>query len=339
MRPEGKGEGGGFRNFQPKSPWQTVHDDHHPAGLIANRKMLKRIITLAMLTAAACGISHAQDLEPRAYSNAPIGLNFFIVGYGHTSGSVLTDPALPIDNGNVETNFAVFAFAHTLSFFGQSAKIDLVQGYGNLFGEADVSGVHRQRDVTGLTDPLLRFSVNFHGAPALTAAEFKDYKQDLVIGGSLRIGVPVGDYDEDKLANIGGNRWMFKPEFGFSKAIGPWTLELTPAVNLYLENNDYFGGKSRKQDPILSTQVSASYTFRPGMWAALATTYYNGGQTTVEGAANDNEQEGVRLGLTVAVPLSRTQSVKLYANAGFSHGDNDFNAFGIAWQYRWGGGF
>lgn len=294
---------------------------------------------MAMPIVAACGICRAQDLEPRAYSNAPVGLHFLVMGYGHASGSVLTDPALPIDNGRVETNFAVFAFAHTLGVFGQSAKIDLVQGYGNLFGEADISGLHRKRDVTGITDPLLRFSVNFYGAPALTAEEFKDYKQDLVIGGSLRIGVPVGDYDDDKLANIGSNRWMFKPEFGVSKAIGPWTLELTPGVNLYLDNHDFFGGQTREQDPVFSTQASASYTFRPGLWAALATTYYTGGQTTVDGHTNDDEQEGIRLGLTLALPLSRKQSIKLYANTGFSHRDNDYNAFGLAWQYRWGGGF
>ena len=302
-------------------------------------KLRKRIVTTAIASAAACAASHAQDLEPRAYSNAPIGLNFLIAGYGNTSGSVLTDPSLPIENGSVDTNFGAIAYAHTLNFFGQSAKIDYVQGYGNLFAEADFMGVHRERDVTGFTDPLLRFSVNFYGAPALTADEFKNYKQDLVVGGSLRIGVPLGDYDDDKLANIGSNRWMFKPEFGVSKAIGPWTLELTPAVNFYLDNNDFVGGKSRTQDPVFSTQASTSYTFRPGMWAALATTYFTGGQSSVDGVTNDDEQEGIRLGLTFALPLSRKQSIKLYANTGFSHGDNDYNAFGIAWQYRWGGGF
>jgi hypothetical protein len=37
---------------------------------------------------------HAQDLEPRTYSNSPIGLNFVIAGYGYASGTVLTDPAI-----------------------------------------------------------------------------------------------------------------------------------------------------------------------------------------------------------------------------------------------------
>jgi hypothetical protein len=40
----------------------------------------------------------AQDLEPRAYSNSPIGLHFVLVGYAYTTGKLLTDPSLPIDN-------------------------------------------------------------------------------------------------------------------------------------------------------------------------------------------------------------------------------------------------
>ncbi|MEO8615271.1 MAG: transporter [Luteolibacter sp.] len=295
---------------------------------------------MALAAIAACGAVHAQDLEPRAYSNAPTGLNFLIVGYGHTSGTVLTDPALPIDNGSIKTDFAAFAYAHVLDVFGKSAKVDLVEGYGWLSAEGDVSGVRRYRDITGYTDPLLRFSMNFIGAPALTMEEFKDYKQDLVIGGSLRLGIPLGQYDDDKLVNIGSNRWMIKPEFGVSKAIGAWTAEFTPAINFYTDNNDFFGGKSREQDPVYSTQASISYTFRPGMWAALATTYFKGGQTTVDGVTKDDEQEGLRLGLTLAIPVSREQSFKLYANTGYNADhDRDYNAVGIAWQYRWGGGF
>ena len=79
----------------------------------------------------------------------------------------------------------------------------------------------RERFVTGFGDPAFRFSMNFVGAPALTAAEFKDYRQDLILGASLRIIVPLGQYDDTKLVNIGSNRWSLKPEIGCSKAFGP----------------------------------------------------------------------------------------------------------------------
>jgi Putative MetA-pathway of phenol degradation len=83
-------------------------------------------------------------------------------------------------------------------------------------------------DVDGFADPAFRLSMNFVGAPALTAAEFKNYRQDLIFGMSLRVTAPLGQYDAEKLVNIGTNRWSFKPEIGLSKAFGPWTVELAP---------------------------------------------------------------------------------------------------------------
>ena len=52
-----------------------------------------------------------QDLEPRTYANTPVGLNFLIAGYGYTAGGVATDPALPIENTQVELHSGVLAYA------------------------------------------------------------------------------------------------------------------------------------------------------------------------------------------------------------------------------------
>ena len=73
---------------------------------------------------------HAQDLEPRAYSNSPVGLNFVIAGYGHASGTVLTDPALPLENVSNESHFGVLGFATTFGAFGQTGQFGLIVPYG-----------------------------------------------------------------------------------------------------------------------------------------------------------------------------------------------------------------
>ena len=39
--------------------------------------------------------AHAQELEPRAYSNLPMGLNFLATGSAHSKGGLSTDPSLP----------------------------------------------------------------------------------------------------------------------------------------------------------------------------------------------------------------------------------------------------
>ncbi len=169
--------------------------------------------------------------------------------------------------------------------------------------------------------------------------EFANYKQDLIIGASLQVSVPSGQYDSSKLVNIGTNRWSFKPEVGISKALGPWTLEVAAAATLYTDNNDFFGGNTRSQDPLYSFQGHAIYSFRSGIWASLDVTYFTGGRTTINGTRNDDLQENWRVGGTLAFPVSARNSIKLYASSGVSsRTGNDYDLIGIAWQYRWGGG-
>ncbi|MES2570933.1 MAG: transporter [Verrucomicrobiota bacterium] len=302
-----------------------------------------RLIPISVVFVAitvVCSPIHAQDLEPRAYSNSPTGLSFAIGSYTFSKGSVPTDPALPIDNSSIETHTAVFALATTLNVFGKSAKLDMIVPYTSLAAQGVVAGVYRERLVTDFGDPFLRFSINFYGAPALTMKEFASYKQDWIIGASLRVGVPLGHYDEDKLINLGSNRWSFRPEVGVSKAFGRWTVELAPGVAFYTDNGDFFGGKTRKQAPLFGVQSSVTYSVLPGLWLSFSGSYFAGGRTTVDGIENDNKQEGGRIGATLSLPVNRQHAVKLYAFRGFNADrEADLDGVGIAWQYRWGGGF
>ena len=298
------------------------------------------IAAVALTMISLCSVVRAQDLEPRAYSNSPTGLNFLIAGYAYANGSVLTDPSLPLDNVTNDSHLGVFAFATTLNVLGKSAKFDVIVPAGSLYAKGLAFGRPHERFVTGLADPAFRFSINFIGAPALTAAEFKNYRQNFILGASLRVIAPLGQYDADKLVNIGSNRWSFKPEIGFSKALGPWTLELTPGVTFYTDNGDFLGGRTREVAPLYAGQAGLSYTFKPGCWLALSAGYYAGGRTTVDGVKSDVQQEGARFGTTFALPVTRHHSVKFYAITGYNaQRDHDFKVFGIAWQYRWGGGF
>ena len=174
-------------------------------------------------TALAVGIlsvAHAQEIEPRAYSNAPIGVNFLIAGYAYTEGAVPFDTSLPVKNANLKTSSALLAYARVLDLWGKSAKFDAILPYTWLSGSAEREGEPVERNVSGFADPRFRLSVNLYGAPALTLQEFKDYEQDLIVGASLQVSVPSGQYDESKLVNIGTNRWFFKPEVGVFASLG-----------------------------------------------------------------------------------------------------------------------
>ena len=295
------------------------------------------------LAAAAFGAdaARAQSIEPRLFSNAPVGMNFILGGYAHSTGGVLLDPSVPLEDASVRVHSTFVGYSRSIAVAGRSGQIQGVVSYAWLSGEALLTstGEVRTRDVNGLGDPSVRFMVNLHGAPALPAAEFGHYHQDLVVGVSLQITTPLGQYDPDRLVNLGTNRWTFKPEFGVSKALGHWILEGTGAVNLYTDNDDFFGGQHRSQDPIYSAQGHVIYNFRPGLWAAFDSTWYTGGRTTIDGVEGDDLQRNWRAGLTGAVPIDRRNSVKVYLSNGVStRSGDDFFLAGVAWQHRWGAG-
>jgi hypothetical protein len=281
----------------------------------------------------------AQDIEPRAYSNAPIGVNFLIAGYAYTSGGLSFDSALPLTNPELTTSSAVVGYARVIELWGQSAKFDVVAPVTALSGSADFNGEPSDRDISGLGDPKFRLSVNFFGAPALSLKEFAGFKQDLIIGASLQVSAPAGQYDESKLVNLGTNRWSFKSELGVSQAVGRWTLEGTAAVTLYTDNDEFFQHRTRSQDPLYSLQAHLIYSFRSGLWGSLDGTYFAGGRTTVDGTLNNDLQQNWRVGATLAFPIDVRNSIKLYGSSGVSaRTGNSFDLLGIAWQYRWGGG-
>ncbi len=302
-----------------------------------------RLSVVGALTALALlsgqSTTQAQEIEPRAYSNAPIGVNFLVAGYAYTRGGLAFDSALPLKNPQLETSSAVLGYARVLDLWGKSAKLDAIVPYTWLSGSADYAGEPVQRVVDGLPGPKVRLSVNLYGAPALSLKQFKEYEQDVIIGASLQVSVPWGQYDSSRLINIGANRWSIKPELGISKALGRWTLEFSAAATFYTDNNDFYNGNRRSQDPVWSTQGHAIYSFSSGAWGALDATYFTGGRTVLNGVRNDDLQQNWRLGGTLAFPVDIRNSVKLYASSGVSaRTGNNYDLLGIAWQYRWGGG-
>jgi hypothetical protein len=268
-----------------------------------------------------------------------VGVNFLIVGFSGTRGGLSFDPAAPLSDPKITTVGPILAYARSLDLWGASGKIDAILPAANLSGSALYHGEPVSRDVTGFGDPLIRLSAGLFGAPAMTARQFRSFKQDLVIGASLQISVPLGQYDSGKLVNLSAHRWSFKPELGLSQALGPWTLELSGAVTVYTANDEFFGHNRRYQEPLYSSEGHVIYNFKSGIWTSVDVTYFTGGRTTLNGLADNNLQSNWRAGATLALPVNRRNSIKLFASTGVSaRTGNNFDVAGIAWQYRWGGG-
>jgi hypothetical protein len=304
-----------------------------------------RCAASAGVALAFAGSVCAQQLEPRAYANLPIGLNFLLVGYTYSQGDVLFDPSLPVSDAKARVNTLILGYVRSLDIGGRSGSIGLAVPYAGIdaSGQIATSGQTdpQAASVTryGFGDPALRLAVNLHGAPALPLERFREYRQDTIVGTSLTVTAPWGQYDGSKLVNVGTNRWSFKPEVGVSQALGPWILEGALGVTFFTDNHDFAGGHKRSQDPLYAAQAHVIYYFDPGLWAALDLTYYAGGRTSVEGALNNDLQQNSRWGATMGKSLDLRNSLKAYFSSGVTaRTGSKFNTGGIAWQHLWGAG-
>ncbi|MGP0057099.1 MAG: transporter [Steroidobacteraceae bacterium] len=304
---------------------------------------LRRVLCLSAVAAALAvnpvALVQAQSMEPLSYTNSPIGLNFLIAGYAYQWGNVLVDPSLPVQNVKATVDDGFLAYSRVVDFWGQSGSFALVMPYAWVSASGEVFERARTVERDGLDDLTLRVSVNLFGAPALSLSQYPSYHQDLIVGVSLYVTAPSGQYDAAKLVNVGTNRWSFRPELGVSKRIGAWTFEGEADAEFFTDNDEYLGSHVRSQEPLYSLQGHVIYNVNPKLWLSLDGTYYTGGRTSVNGALDNDLQSNSRWGGTAAYSVSRRNSIKLYYSNGLTaRTGTEFRIVGIAWQNRWGAG-
>ena len=241
-------------------------------------------LPLAMIAAIlhATFLARAQELEPRAYSISPQGTNFLILGFARITGDVSFDPELPIENATSTLHTTALGYVRTTGVAGRSASIGLLVPYvwGSVQGVVDGSFQKTRR--SGLADPAFRFAINLHGAPAMNAAEFKDYKQKTNIGASVVVIAPLGQYDPARLVNIGTNRWAVRPEIGISQRFGRWYLDLYAGTWIFTANHSFPSGV-RRQNPIGIAQTNLTCVITSRVWASFNANLYTGGRTSLAG--------------------------------------------------------
>jgi hypothetical protein len=257
----------------------------------------------------------AQELEPRRWSHLPTGKNFAGGGYVYTEANILFDPVLRIENVEMKMHTWALKYIRTFELFQKSARVDVTQGYQEGRWTGLVDGVPSSIKRSGLSDSVLRFAINLYGAPPLEGKEFAAYRAkvdvETIVGMALVVQLPTGDYMDDKLINLGTNRFTFRPQFGVVHNRGKWSMELTGAVWLYTDNDDFFNGNKLEQDPYYTIQTHLIYTFRPGFWTAASAGYGYGGESTVSGVEKNDRRENLAWALSFGFPITRQLGVKV----------------------------
>jgi hypothetical protein len=280
--------------------------------------------------------SVAQELVPAAYTPAPYGVNLVTLTSAYNTGDLAFDPSGPIEDASGRITVSNLGYVRTLEIAGRSANLGVAVPYvvGHL--EGLYLGERAYADRSGLGDMGLRFAVNLYGAPAMNLREFQTYRPRTLIGASVQVKAPTGQYDPAKLINIGTNRWSIKPEVGIVRVIGRWAFDAYLGGWFFTDNAEFFAGLTREQDPILSTQFHVRYLIEPGLWAAIDGNFWRGGRTTVSGAVNDDLQRNSRIGLTVSKRVGRGHSLRIAASRGaITRIGGDFDSIGVSYGYSW----
>jgi hypothetical protein len=313
--------------------------------------MVRTALSVWALVFACAGVSAAfspeaaaQDLVPRAYVIAPVGSNAVVLQYSHLGGGLQLDGALPITGATADSNLAAIGYFRAFDLFSRTASltVNLPYGYGRFAGT--VVGVPRSTTLSGLLDSSLRLSINLIGGKAMTLPEFSRWTQGSLLGASIKIVAPTGEYDSSRLLNWGNNRWAFKPELGYSQRLGHWIVDAYVGAWFFTTNPQFFsrnayvaGTLSQEEAPIGSFETHLSYSISPRFWISADANFWRGGTTSLNGVSNPKTtQQSSRVGITASIPLTVHQSLKFSASEGayILYGGN-YRSIALAWQYSW----
>jgi Putative MetA-pathway of phenol degradation len=307
---------------------------------VSSSKLTMAFAALLCAPWLACG----QDLAPRAYVITPVSWNALTLTYTYNSGSLQFDGAVPITGATANISTPVITYYHALNFFGRSANViaSLPYSVGNLQGRVEGAEGHLYR--SGLLDSEYRISVNLKGGPAMAPQEFAKWKQKMLIGISLKVVAPTGQYDPTRLINWGSNRWAFKPEIGYSQRWGHWVVDAYGAAWFCTTNPEFFshnqfvpGTQTQSENPVVVFEGHLSYDFKLRLWVSLDGNFWYGGVTSLNGVPNQKTlQKDSRIGATAAIPITNHQSLKFsYNNGAYINYGGSYQSVSVAWQYSW----
>ena len=285
-------------------------------------------------------LAAAQDLAPRAYIITPVHANAITLTWSFYDGGINLSGSIPITGATGTYSVPTVSLYHAFSFFGRSANVTASLPYGVGAFSSNVLGTNKSVYRSGLVDFTARFSVNLMGGPALEPQEFAKWKQKRILGASLKIVAPTGQYSPTKLINWGINRWAFKPELGYSERWGHWVLDGYGGVWFYTTNPAYYyipEPKPQTEEPIGSFEGHLSYNLKGRAWASLDGNFWSGGVTALNSIRSlDTKQTSSRVGGTVSLPFTKHQSVKVaYSHGTYIRFGGDYSNLQVAWQYSW----
>ena len=282
----------------------------------------------------------AQDLEPRRWTPLPAGTSIIGVHYGNISGDIGFDPVLKIEDAEVDRDLVIVSYTHFFSVAGESLRFDILLPWHNVKWDGLLNGEPADAQRTDIGDPRFRLSATLFDSSTQSSETSDDSKEigTTVVGAAISVTVPWGEYYDEKLLNIGTNRYTIRPQIGVVHTRGPWSYELTGSIFFFTDNDRFYNGNKLEQDHFYAVQTHIIRVFSPGVWGSVSAGYGKGSQTTVNGRENDDKRDGFITALSFGLPIAANQGLK------FSYVWSDINTdstniaqvdiFSVGWNIR-----
>lgn len=283
----------------------------------------------------------AQFNDPHAYDNTPVGTNQLELAYTYVHANASIDTSLIIAGAKFNLNQGIVDYTHYFGLLHRLMWVEAALPIAGLGGS--ISGTNIRGSTTGAGDSSYQAAMLLKGGPALSVAQFKDYKPTTTLGVSFAVTAPTGSYQSNKILNLGSNRWSFKPELALSYPFGPdqkWQFDAYANASFFTGNTSYRGGQTLRQEPLPGLEGHISYALNDSVWASLDSRYSFHGVTLVNGVNQNNAQQNFILGSEMNVSLnSRNALVFAFAKALVHQNGPALTGFSVKYDYVWGKGY
>lgn len=295
-----------------------------------------RVSTLLLLLFLLGDVS-AQDLEPRRWTPVPAGVNIVGAGYVAVQGDVYFDPVLDVQDADVSGHVVGVSYVRSFAIGNKLARFDAKLPWQNMRWSGLLNGEPASTERVGLADPVMRMSVILAGASADRKATAETKPSSTVFGVAIAVSLPLGEYHNDKLINLGRNRAYVRPQMGVLHTRGRWSFELTGSTFIFEANDDFFGGASLEQEPLYAVQGHIIRVFdKPGYWGALSAGHGWKGESMIDDTRADDSKNILLWSLAFGMPTGNNHGLKFAYISNRTKTDKgaDTDSLAVAWSYR-----
>ena len=306
--------------------------------------MTRRLTFANLVLLAAVQVPHlasAQFTDPHNYDNTPVGTNQVELAYTYARSDVSIDTGLVIAGARFNLNAGTIDYSH---YFGLANHVMWVNGAVPIAGlSGSVTGTNIRGSINGAADSSYQVAALLKGGPALRVADFDNYKPETIVGVSLSVAAPSGQYNGNRILNLGSDRWLFRPEIALSYPFGPeqkWQLDTYANCEFYTDDVSYRGTKILSEQPLPGFEGHVSYSFNDKLWAALDTRYSLRGDTSINRVDQNDSQLNFIIGSEVNLALNSQHSLVFeFAKAVVHRNGTAYTGFTVKYDFVWGKGY